>query len=200
MKISRVIWAAVACGLLLAAGACYERVKTSTHADVAGAVLDRRELAEETISHWSNDSALTAKRLIEEYGVPDEVHADRLVWINNAPWRRTVVRNERGIAATGVGSQDIVEQSVDYRLDPKHAADVAAFDDRVVFDPRSGQLSSRAGKEEYNYLRLNLADDIAHGRMRPEDARNSYDRLVTFEQAGKTSPYMLGLRFTPDAP
>ncbi|MFI5348150.1 MAG: hypothetical protein ACHQ2Z_01280 [Elusimicrobiota bacterium] len=200
MKISRVLRTSAAFVLLLAAEACYQRVKTSTHADVAGAALDRRELAEETISHWSNYSALTAKRLIEEYGVPDEVHADRLVWINNSPWRRTVVRNERGIAATGVADQDIVEQSVDYRLDPKRAADVAAFDDRVVFNPRSGQLSARAGKEAYNFLRLNLADDIAHGRMRPEEARNSYARLVTFEQAGKTSPYMLGLRFTPDAP
>ena len=174
------------------------RVKTSPQADVAGAALDRRELADATVSHWSNVSALTAKRLMAEYGVPDEVHADRLIWINNSPWRRTVVRNERGIAATGTADEDVVEQAVDYRLTPKQAADVAAFDGRVAFNPRSGQLSSRAGKEEYNFLRLNLADDIVHGRMRPEEARNSYERLVDFEQSGKTSAYMLGLRFVPD--
>ena len=198
MRNSQVVLAA-ACGALLAAGACISRVKTSPQADVAGAALDRSELAEATIAHWSNDSALIAKRLMEEYGVPDEVHADRLLWINNSPWRRTVVRNERGIAETGV-ERDVVEQAVDYPLTPQQAVDVAAIDGRVVFNPRSGQLSSRAGKEEYNYLRLNLADDVIHGRMRPEEARNSYSRLVSFEQAGKTSPYMLGLRFTPGAP
>jgi hypothetical protein len=199
MRFSLAVRAAAACGMLVASAACMSRVKTSPQADVAGAALDRRELAEATVSHWSNVSSLAAKRLMEEYGVPDEVHADRLVWINNSPWRRTVVSNERGLVETG-SDHEVVEQSVDYRLTPQQAAEVAAFDGRVVFNPRSGQLASRAGKEEYNFLRLNLADDVVHGRMRPEEARNSYERLVSFEQSGKTSAYMLGLRFTPETP
>ena len=196
MTISRAVLTAAAFGALLSAGGCLSRVKTSPQADVAGAALDRRELAEATVSHWSNISALAARRLMEKYGVPDEVHADHLVWIGNSPWRRTVVSNERpGFVETDVAELDDVEQSVDYSLTPKQAVDVAAFDERAVFNPRSGELSSRADKEEHNYLRLNLADDVVHGRLRPEQARDSYASIVSFEQAGKTSPYLLGLRF-----
>jgi hypothetical protein len=196
MTMDRAVIVAAACVTLLASGGCFSRVKTSEQADVAGAALDRRELAEATISQWSNLSALSAKRLIEEYGTPDEVFADHLVWIDNSPWRRTVVVNVRpGFITLGAGDVGVVEQAVNYRLTPKQAVDVAAFDGRVAFDPRSGRLSSRADKEEHNFLRLNLADDVAAGRLSPEAARKSYASIVSFEEAGKNSPYVLGLRF-----
>ena len=198
MKIFQAALSAAAFGTLLAAGGCFSRVKTSPQADVAGAALDRRELAEATVSHWSNISGLAARRLMEKYGVPDEVHADHLVWINNSPWRRTVVSNEQpGFVESGAAGPDVVEQSVVYPMTSKQAVDVAVFDERAVFSPRSGELSSRADKEEHNFLRLNLADDVIHGRLSPEQARASYASLVSFEQAGKTSPYLLGLRFAP---
>jgi len=203
MKMIRALLAAAACGVLLSAGGCYDRFKTSSQSDVAGDALDRAELAKETVSHWTNFAALTARRLMEEYGPPDEVHADRLVWTNNGPWRRTVVTNEQGVGLLAPGAdQDIVEQAAGYRPNPKQA-DAAAvetsnFDRRVVFDPRRGELSSRATREEYNFLRLNLADDVVHGRMQPNEARDSYASIVTFESSGKTSPYLLGLRFRPE--
>jgi hypothetical protein len=197
MEISRIGFAAAGLGMLLAAGGCFSRVKTSPQADVAGAALDRRELAEATVSHWSNVSALAARRLMEEYDVPDEVHADSLVWIGNSPWRRTVVSNERAGFVEAGAARDVVEQTVAYSLSRKQAIDVAAFDDRVAFDPRSGELTSRADKEEHNFLRLNLAVDVARGSLRPEQARDSYASIVSFEEAGKTSPYLLGLRFMP---
>jgi hypothetical protein len=200
MKMIRGLLAAAACGALLSGGGCYDRFKTSSQADVAGNALDRAELAKETVSHWTNFAALTARRLMEEYGPPDEVHADHLVWIKNSPWRRTVVSNEQGVGLLAPGSdQDIVEQTVGYGANPKHAGAAASdFDRRVVFDPRSGELSSRATREEYNFLRLNLADDVIRGRMRPQEARDSYANLVSLDQAGKTSPYLLGLRFGPE--
>ena len=196
MKISRAALIPVALGALLAAG-CFSRVKTTPQADVAGAALDRRELAQATVSHWSQVSELAAKRMMEEYGVPDEVHADHLVWVNNSPWRRTIVSNARTpYAEPGAAELGVIEQTVSYRLTSKQAVDVAAFDDRVAFNARAGELSSRSDREEHNFLRFNLADDVAHERLRPEAARDSYASIVTFEAAGKTSPYLLGLRFS----
>ena len=195
MRISRVLRTSAALVLLLAAGACFERVKTSPQAD---AKLERRELAEATIAQWSNFSSVTARRLMEVYGAPDGVRADRLIWFKNGPWQRTIVFNLRGIAETGA-EHDIIEQAVGYSLTPKQAADVSSIDGRVYFNPHDGLLASRAGQEELNILRLNLADDVVHGRLTPEAARGSYERMVSLEQSGKTSPYLLGLRFTPEA-
>ena len=195
MRVSRGALTAAALGALLGTAGCFSRVKTSSQADVAGAALDRRELAEATVSHWSTPSRLAARRLIEEYGVPDEVHADHLLWVNNSPWRRTVVSNVRPMLETDTAGLDVVEQTVKYPLTREQAFAVATFDDRAAFDPKTGELSSRADREEHNYLRLNLADDVAQGRLRPEQARDSYASIVSFEQSGKTSPYLLGLRF-----
>jgi hypothetical protein len=195
MRISRAVSLAAALGLLLSAGGCFSRVKTSPQADVAGEALDRRELAEATVSHWSDLSRLSARRLMEEYGVPDEVHADSLVWRNNGPWRRTVVSNVRPMTAEDPAVQDVVSQTVKYALNRGQSLDLLRFDDHLTFDPRTGELSSSADREAHNYLRLNLADDVAHGRLRPDQARDSYASLVNYERSGKTSPYLLGLRF-----
>jgi hypothetical protein len=173
------------------------RVKTSAQADAAGAALDRRELAEATVSHWANVPALAARRMMEEYGPPDEVHADRLVWLHNSPWRRTVVLNERSGFGVPPSERDVVEQSVDYSMTPRQAREVEEFDRSVTYNPRDQALTSRADDEAHNFLRLNLADDIVNGRLTPKAASLSYASIVTFEQAGKTSPYLLGLRFIP---
>jgi len=196
MRNSRLVAAAAALGLLLPAAGCFSRVKTSSQADVAGAALDRREVAEATVSHWSDVSRLSARRLIEEYGVPDEVHADSLVWNNNGPWQRTVVSNVRPMTPDDPVTQDVVSQTVKYAMNRGQSLDVLRFDDHVGFDPATRQLSSTSDREAHNYLRLNLADDVAHGRLRPDQARDSYASIVKFEQAGKTSPYLLGLRFS----
>lgn len=196
MRISRAVPLAAALGLLLPAAGCFSRAKTSPSADVAGEALDRKEVAEATVSHWSDVSRLSARRLIEEYGVPDEVHADSLVWNNNGPWRRTVVNNVRPMANDDPVTQDVVSQTVKYAMNRGQSLDVLRFDDHVGFDPANGELSSRADREAHNYLRLNLADDVVHGRLRPDQARDSYASIVKYEQAGKTSPYLLGLRFS----
>ncbi|HXT02185.1 MAG TPA: hypothetical protein VN915_16045 [Elusimicrobiota bacterium] len=196
MRISRVVSTAAALGLLLPAAGCFSRVKTSPQADVQGEALDRREIAEATISHWSDVSRLSARRLLEEYGVPDEVHADSLVWDNNGPWRRTVVSNVRPMTADDPVTQQVVSQTVKYNMNRGQSLDILRFDEHLGFDPVTGELSSSADREAHNYLRLNLADDVAHGRLRPDQARDSYASIVKFEQAGKTSPYLLGLRFS----
>ena len=195
MRISRVVLAAAALGALLPAAGCFSRVKNSPQADGAGAALDRRELAEATVSHWSDPSRLAARRLMEEYGVPDEVHADQLVWRNNSPWRSTVAANVRPMASDDPVTQNIVTQTVKYAMNRKQTIDVGTFDERVAFDPRTSELTSRADREEHNYLRLNLADDVIQGRLQPEQARDSYASIVSFEKSGKTSSYLLGLRF-----
>lgn len=183
-------------GALLGTGGCLSGVKTSPDGDTASAAADRGLLARQVIDQWSDLSALAARRMIGEYGVPDEVHAGRLVWRDNGPWRRTVVRDVRPAMVEG-DDLGIVEQTVDYALTPAQAADVAAFDKRAVFDARSGELASSADEEAHNFLRLNLIDDIVRGRLTPEQARKSFASVVSFEESGKTSPYLLGLRFPP---
>jgi hypothetical protein len=194
MNFPRMALLVAASSTLLAAGGCLMPIKTSEK-ETASAAADRSALASAAIGEWSETSALAARRLIDEYGVPDEVHYDRLVWGGRGPWRRTVVRNVRPFYVQD-SDLAVVEQTIDYSLTPTQVSWVStAFGDRVRFNPRTQELSARSDREEDNYLRLNLAHDVAGGTLSPEAARRSYTEIVSFEESGKTSPYLLGLRF-----
>lgn len=178
----------------LAAGGCLSPVKSSTRPDTVRAMTDRRDLAEAVIANWSDISALAARRLMEQYGVPDEVRSGRLVWNERGPWKRTVVRDRRWPYAPPE-ELGVVEQTIEYPLAAGQIADIRAFDDHVTFNPASREMSSSADREEVNYLRLNLADDVANGRVSVEEARRDYAKILALEGEGKSSPYLLSLHF-----
>lgn len=146
------------------------------------------------VDDWTNSSALAARHLIEEYGAPNEAQSDRLTWIGNGPWKRTVVWDQ-ALPYVPVPSADIVvmEQTVDYPLTADQAAALKAFSPALTADVRRGELSSRSDREEINRLNLNLADDIVNGRQTVDEAKASYQRTLELEASGKSSPYLKGL-------
>ena len=186
-------WAAAAG--LLAAQACSFPGGAAPIED-AGTATDRKVSATQTVDQWEDLSALAARRLIDEYGVPDEVAAKSLTWNGKGAWKRTVVRDEPPADASG-RDMGIVVQSVGYdALTPPQSALLASFDDRLSFDARSQELTAQSDREELNILRLNLADDVLHERLNPKEARAEYfDDLELFE-AGKTKPDWTVLRMT----
>lgn len=191
MRIERVAVIALA----LAAGACVSPVRTA-EAEPAEAVIARRGLAMRLIEGWHETSRLAARLMVQRYGVPDEVHYGRLVWRDSRPWTRTVVRDISPDYGRE-GELGVLEQSLDYPLSAAQAAAVEGFDPRLRYDPATATLSSRADREEVNFLRVNLADDIAGRGLDVASARAEFAREMALEQAGKSSPAMAGLRFLP---
>lgn len=159
--------------------------------DAAAAAIDRRRAAASLVGDWPAASASAARRLIGQYGAPDEVHADWLVWNGNRPWARTIVRSSPPFGS-GAG---FVEQAVEYPLTMRQAAALKAFDERLVYDRRNRELSSSSEREETNFLRLNLANDIVNGRMTPDQARELFAQILRLEAAGKSSSYLEVLHF-----
>lgn len=183
---------AVAAALVSGCLSPIKHASSDTATDAAGRLL----LAERVVEGWWPISASAARILIDKYGVPDEVRSGSLVWRGNGPWKRTVVRDttEPYSDPADVG---VIEQVVESPLTPEQASTLAAFDRRVGFARDAREISARSDREEVNFLRLNLADDVARLRMTPEDARASYARILRLEDSGKTSPYLSGLRFLP---
>lgn len=150
--------------------------------------------ASSVVDGWPSSSARAARRLIEKYGVPDAVRYDRLAWHDNGPWKRTVVRD---VKPPSVPSEDlgVVEQTIEYRLTPRQVVDLASFDLRLDYDPGLGELTARSDREEVNFLRLNLANDIVNWRITPDQARDLYARILRLEASGKSSSYLRVLHF-----
>jgi hypothetical protein len=157
---------------------------------------DRRGVAEAVVGRWSNSPAMAARALIEKHGVPDEVHAEDLVWYGAGAWSRTVVRDVDPDAARGEGGDlGMIEQTLDVDLTPSQAADVVAFDPRADYDPEERTLTVRSDREELNTLRMNLAHDVIVGKLSPERARASFQSIVSYEESGKNSPSLQDLQF-----
>jgi hypothetical protein len=196
MKSGRFTPPALVLGLALATAGCVSSVKTPGGGDAALAAADRRDLAEASVGQWSDVSSLAARKLMEEYGVPDEIRFGRLVWNGRGPWKRIVVRDVRPAYVEG-DDLGVVEQTVDYALTPEQENSLGVFAGRLAYNARTAELSSRADREELNFLRLNLADDVVRGREDARRARDNFAALVSLEESGKASPYMTGLRFRP---
>lgn len=159
----------------------------------------RDGFAEDATRGWSDLSALAARRLLDAYGYPDEIHYGRLVWLGRGPWKRITARDLRPVGES-TADLGLIEQTLDWRMTPEQAAQVAVFDPRLTYDARAGELSVRTDREETNFLLMNLANDVVLRRLSARQARDSAVSLLTLEASGKKTPYLLSLHFLPPLP
>jgi len=177
---------------------CVRASKTTASGAPALSAESRMELAERVSAGWAESPRLAAKLMIDRYGVPDEVGSSRMIWHASGPWKRTVVRDLPRLYS---GSRDadlgVIEQTVAYDLSPGDVERLVPFSRRLSFDPARMEMSSRADREEVNFLRLNLADDVLQGRIGVPEAKETFDRVLSLDAAGKTTRYLQGLSFGP---
>lgn len=170
---------AAAC-VLLALASC-----SNVPRKAAGVVVDR----------WSAPSVDAARILMDRYGIPDDVVPNSLTWREKGPWRRVVVFNRPGVYRSP-RDFDLIVQTVGYPVTRAQAAELVAFSGALIVNVDAGELSSQASREEVNYLNLNLADEVARGRKSAGEAQLAYRRILDLAAAGKSSPYLSGLRFS----
>jgi hypothetical protein len=178
--------AAASAALMVAALAVYgARLWVHSERRMAG---DRALL--QTAS-WPQGAALAARLMVEQYGPPQWASAGRLEWASAAPWKRIVVRG-RG--------RWFLEQAVGYRVPQDRLKALRDFDRGLQPDLARGELAAFGESEESNLLRLNLADDIALGRMSTEQAGRAHENTLRKSYAGKSSPYLERLLFATTLP
>lgn len=168
---------------------------------IAGCSSAPRRTVAGVLSRWDAQSAAMGRTLIAEYGLPDDVTLERLTWYRHGAWKRTIVWNAAGLWQRSPVYRApvdfaVLQQTIDYSLDLVEAAKLTSFSDGLVIDPARGELSSRAGSEELDYLTLNLADEIVRGTKTVPQAQATYARVVELTAAGKSSPYTSELLFS----
>ncbi len=195
-KLLRVACAAGAVALLWGSSGCVSARKTASVSEPGMDAQSRLALAEQVVSGWSDTPRLAARLLIKRYGAPDEVGSSRLIWNGNGPWKRTIVRDlPEPYASTPGEDLGVIEQTVAYRVTPEQVAALEGLGDRLMCDAPRMEMSSRSDREEVNFLRLNLANDVVRRMMTGAEAQESYLRALALDASGKTQQYMLSLRF-----
>jgi len=137
------------------------------------------------IQHWQDNQKKTVHVMMDKYGQPDEVTQNRVIWHNRSPWKRIVAHQETTRHLFPKPHPDYLEQTIDYRVPPDMADELANFDGSVLFDRTRGEMSARCDAEAANFLAINLANDIIQGNRSVEQARDEYAKSIMAKMKGE---------------
>lgn len=152
---------------------------------------------ETIIITWPTYSYRLARMMIAKYGQPTESLDDRLVWLDNGSWKKTVVYREAASGRVFNRNKGRLEQSVAYRMPHERLDALTRYDKHIESDPEESRLTTRGDSESDNFLALNLADDVINGRRSPHEAATFRTKLSRMASSGKSSSYLDGLMFVP---
>ncbi len=193
MKKSSVVMASLL--LALASAQIGATATAQAQGQAAPAVTADRAYVDQVLAQWPARPRLAAYRTIDKYGLPHEATPMRLVWHNNAPWKRTVVMGKEIPHAFPRLHMDYIVQTIDYHVPPDKADDLLAFDGSVLVDRTAGELSARCDMEEANTLTFNLAHDIVTGKKDVDSARQAFGQAEVEFLLGKPPAIMTSLQF-----
>jgi hypothetical protein len=142
---------------------------------------------EAVIAAWKEQPKKLARKLVQQYGQPNEITSERLVWHDNGPWKRTELLNEEFAHNFPEPHIDSLLQAIPYRVPPELVSDVLKFDGSVVVERTRGELAARCDDERANYLALNLAHEVITRKKSVDEARRFYAETV---QQKKHQEYM----------
>lgn len=154
-----------------------------------------RAYVDQVLAQWPARPRLAAYRTIDKYGLPHEATPMRLVWHNNAPWRRTVVLGKEIPHAFPRLHMDFIVQTIDYHVPADKSDQLIAFDGSILVDRTAGELSARCDMEEANTLTFNLAHDIVTGKKDVDAARQAFGQAEVEFLLGKPPAIMTALQF-----
>jgi hypothetical protein len=151
---------------------------------------------ENVINDWSKEPKESAKRLIEQYGEPNEYSESQLIWYNTKDgWKRTVLSKEETPHNFPSNHTDFLEQFIDYKVPVEMYSQLAEYDGSVIIERTKGEVSARCGGTSMNFVAINLAHDIVTGKKNVEQARDEYAKLYKAHKEGQKPPYTQSFQF-----
>jgi hypothetical protein len=149
------------------------------------------------LAGWPQRTQRLGAQLVTKYGPPAEVTGHQVTWYGNGPWKRTTLYKEEVMHNFAIAHEDVLEQTVSYRVPPDKVGEITQFNGSVVVNRTRGELSSTSDSEETNFLALNVADDIVKGERDVERAMTYYAQLIRAKMIKEPERDLQALQFTP---
>lgn len=150
---------------------------------------------EDATQGWPSVTAQAVDKLIENFGQPDAISSNMLIWENTGPFKRTILHREPIQHNFPKEHQDFIEQVIDYKVSLEKYDEIAKFDGSVLLDRTAGEMAARCDMIEANYLALNLAHKVATGELDVQKAREEFVNAVRMHMDGNTPQSMQQLQF-----
>jgi len=151
------------------------------------------------LSGWPAASRRVAVELVNKYGPPHETTARTLLWHGNGQWKRTVLHRAGAKHNFPLPHEDILEQTINYRVPAEKVGALIAYDGSLVVDHTRGELTAFCDSEAQNHIMLNLADDIVTGQRSVDEALGYHAQMVRAMQTHVREAYPLTLKFKPQS-
>ncbi|AQQ55010.1 hypothetical protein B0X71_05365 [Planococcus lenghuensis] len=150
---------------------------------------------ERLIEGWPATAKQAAETTMRFYGPPNEMTPSRLIWFNNAPWKRTVVHRDEVPHDFPVPHADVLEQVINYPVPADKVGEVGLFDKSVIIAQTMGEVSACCDNEASNVLALNMVHEIVSGTKTPEQARETASEQITAWLMNRPAPYAEDFQF-----
>ncbi len=147
------------------------------------------------LAGWPAATRKLAAQLLTRYGRPQTVTAHELTWYDNKPWKRTVLYRAGVKHNFPMPHEDILEQTINYRVPVDKIGDLAAYDGSLVVDRTRGELSAHCDSEEQNRIMLNIANDIVTGQRSVDQGLAYHAQVVRGLQDRVPESYPSALTF-----
>lgn len=152
------------------------------------------------VAAWPAKQRETVAMMTAKYGEPTVVGDRMVVWYGTGPFVKTAIAREEAPHNFPMAHVDFLTQTVTHRVPADKLAALHEYDGSVWYHRTRGELSAQCDVEEMNYLALNLAHDVITGKRTAADARAFYAKTaMAFKSGDKSSPYVKGLIFQPEA-
>ncbi len=168
-------------------GAAFGLAAYALFAQSGGAAF--RPSVEKTIAGWPLTARLAAGVMLQEYGEPDSISGERLSWNGKGPWKRTTVYRDGWRDESSHQRPEVLEQTIAYWVPRDRIRVLERFDERFTVDSPRHELSFRSDSERWNFLAMNLANEVVTGAKTVEEARAYSAKAKRLAQAGKRVPY-----------
>ncbi len=152
------------------------------------------------LAAWPQRTQRLGAQLVTKYGPPAEATDRQITWYANGPWKRTTLFKEQITHNFANAHQDILEQTISYRVPLDKLAPLAEFNGSLVVNRTRGELSSISDGEDTNFLALNVADDLVKGERDVEQAMTYYAQLIRARMIKEPERDLQTLKFTPPKP
>jgi hypothetical protein len=155
-----------------------------------------RAFIQRIVSGWPLHSQKIANTLIQKYGTPHEATPSMLIWQYNGPWKRTIVHKEGVRHNIPHRHVDILEQTIDTKVRTEAYGEIIKFDGSIVMNRTRGEMTAYCENEFSNIFLLNLAHDIAIGKISSDEAKRIHSRSSDFFFSMLPNEYRDSLLFT----
>ncbi len=147
------------------------------------------------LAGWPAARQKLAAELIGRYGRPHQVTSTELIWGAVHPWKRIVLHRTGAKHNFPLPHEDVLEQTVNYKVPPKKAAALLSYNGSLIIDHTSGELSAHCDSEPQNRIALNLADDIVTGNRDVDEALGYHAQMVRALETHVSESYPQELKF-----